>query len=75
MVTTDSNSPQNAPILAADGMPLKKKLSRALFRSRVRAVGLVMPLLAFILASFVFPILALMWQGVYNDRFESFAPN
>ena len=68
MVTTDSNSPQNAAILAADGMPLKKKLSRALFRSRVRAVGLVMPLLAFILASFVFPILALMWQGIYNDR-------
>ena len=75
MVTTGSTPPQNTPILAADGMPLKKKLSRALFRSRVRAVGLVLPLFAFILASFVFPILALMWQGVYNDRFESFAPN
>ena len=54
--------------------PLKKALAGT-FRSRVQAVGLVTPLLAFILASFVFPILALMWQGVCNDRFESFAPN
>ena len=34
------------PLTAADGTPLKKKLAQAMFRSRVRAVGLVLPLLA-----------------------------
>ena len=63
------------PLTAADGTPLKKKLAQAMFRSRIRAFGLVLPLLGFILASFVFPILALMWQGVYNDRFENLMPN
>ena len=62
-------------ITAADGTPLKKKLAQAMLRSKLRAVGLVTPLLAFVLASFVFPILALMWQGVYNDTFEKLMPN
>ena len=62
-------------ITAADGTPLKKKLAQAMFRSRIRAAGLVLPLFAFIMASFVIPIFALMWQGVYNDRFETYAPN
>ena len=63
------------PITAADGTPLKKKLAQALFRSRVRAASLVLPLFAFIMASFVIPIIALMWQGVYNDTFSSYTPN
>ena len=63
------------PLTAADGTPLKKKLAQAMFRSKVRATGLVVPLLAFVLVSFVIPILALMWQGVYNDTFESLMPN
>ena len=63
------------PITAADGTPLKKKLAQAMFRSKLRATGLVVPLLAFVLASFVFPILALMWQGVHNDTFERLMPN
>jgi putative spermidine/putrescine transport system permease protein len=62
-------------ITAADGTPLKKKLAQAMFRGRVRAFGLVLPLFAFVLVSFVIPILALMWQGVYNDTFAKFTPN
>ena len=46
-----------------------------MFRSKLRATGLVVPLLAFVLASFVFPILALMWQGIHNDTFERLMPN
>jgi len=65
----------NQLISAADGTPLKKKLAQAMFRSRVRAAGLVLPLFAFIMASFVIPIFALMWQGIYNDRCETYAPN
>ena len=75
MAMTDASSSADTPITAADGTPLKKKLAQALFRSRVRAVGLVLPLFAFVMASFVIPILALMWQGVYNDTFASLTPN
>jgi putative spermidine/putrescine transport system permease protein len=71
----DSQTAPLEPITAADGTPLKKKLAQALFRSRVRAVSLVVPLFAFVMASFVIPIFALMWQGVYNDRFSSHMPN
>jgi putative spermidine/putrescine transport system permease protein len=71
----DSQTASLEPITAADGTPLKKKLAQALFRSRVRAVSLVVPLFAFVMASFVIPIFALMWQGVYNDRFSSHMPS
>ena len=62
------------PITAADGTPLKKKLARALFRSKLRAAGLVLPLFAFIIATFVVPIFALMVQGVHNDTFYTYMP-
>ena len=71
----DSQTVTSGTITAADGTPLKKKLAQALFRSRVRAVSLVVPLFAFVTASFVIPIFALMWQGVYNDRFSTYTPN
>ena len=71
----DSQTALSGPITAADGTPLKKKLAQALFRSRVRAVSLVLPLFAFVMVSFVIPIFALMWQGVYNDRFSTYTPN
>jgi putative spermidine/putrescine transport system permease protein len=35
----------------------------------------VLPLLGFVLVSFIIPILALMWQGIYNDTFAKFTPN
>ena len=70
-----SNIAVSGPITAADGTPLKKKLAQALFFSKVRAVSLVVPLFAFVMASFVLPIFALMWQGVYNDRFATYTPN
>ena len=75
MAMTDAALSADMPITAADGTPLKKKLAQALFRSRLRATGLVLPLFAFVMASFVVPILALMWQGVYNDTFARFTPN
>ncbi len=67
-------SPDTAPILAADGTPLKKKLRQALFISRVRAFMLVLPLLLFVLASFAVPIVTLMWQGVYNSTYADNMP-
>lgn len=39
---------QTGPILAADGTPLKRSLARALRRQKLRALGLIAPLLLFI---------------------------
>jgi len=64
----------SGPILAADGTPIKKKLRQALFQSRMRAFLLVSPLLAFIIVSFIIPILTLLSQSVYDDRFNSLMP-
>ncbi|MGB0798839.1 MAG: ABC transporter permease [Planktomarina sp.] len=62
------------PLLAADGTPLKRKLAQSLFRSRTRAFGLALPLLAFIVVLFVFPIIKFLTQSVYDPRFADLMP-
>ncbi|MBV1863371.1 MAG: ABC transporter permease [Rhodobacteraceae bacterium] len=62
-------------LLAADGTPLKKKLGQALFRSRMRAFGLTVPLLALVLMAFVLPVVSFLTQAVHNDKFEKHMPN
>ena len=59
---------------AADGTPLEKKLEQSLFRSRLRAFGLVSPLLVFLIFLFVLPIFMLLFQGVYDPRFTKLMP-
>ena len=51
-----SQNKNNEQMLTSDGIPLKKKLSKALFRSRLRAFGLVTPLLLLISIGFVFSV-------------------
>ena len=63
-----------SPVVTADGIPLKQKLAKALFRSRLRAFGLVFPLLAFIVVTFIVPISTLMWLSVYDARYASLMP-
>ncbi len=65
----------SAPLVAADGTPLRKKLAQAMFKSRMRAFGLVLPLLAFIIVAFIIPIISLLWQGVHDTRFARLMPN
>lgn len=57
------------PLTTADGKPLKGALLRAQARARRRAFLLVLPLLAFILITFVFPIGQMLYRSVYNDGF------
>ncbi len=68
-------SDTSGPLIAADGTPLKRKLAQAMFRSRARAFGLAFPLVAFILVAFIIPIIILLWQGVYDDRYAKLMPN
>ena len=63
-----------APVLADDGTPLPKKLARAMLVRRLRAAGLVAPLLAFLLAAFIVPVGAFLMQGVYDDTYAAHMP-
>ncbi len=53
-------------VLAADGTPLKASLNRALRRQKMRALILILPLLLFILATFIYPIGQMLFRSVEN---------
>ena len=70
---TDQSSTQ--PILAADGVPLKKSLSRALRRQKMRALLLISPLLIFVMLTFILPIGNMLFRSVQNDIVSNIMPN
>lgn len=53
-------------LLTSDGRPLRAALQRANRRRKLTALGLVAPLLAFILIFFAYPIVQMMWRSVDN---------
>ncbi|EEW25496.1 ABC transporter permease [Rhodobacter ferrooxidans] len=63
-----------APLTTADGRPLKAALASAQARARRRAFVLVLPLLAFVLLTFILPIGQMLYRSVYHDGFSSAAP-
>ncbi|MEO0667835.1 MAG: ABC transporter permease [Pseudomonadota bacterium] len=54
-------------MIAADGTPLKRSLARALRRQKLRALGLIAPLLLFVLITFIVPIGNMLFRSVEND--------
>jgi putative spermidine/putrescine transport system permease protein len=69
-----SMTPAPGTLTTADGKPLKAALAAAQARAKRRAFFLVVPLLAFILVSFVFPIAQMLYRSVYNPAFSSNMP-
>ncbi|WP_324752834.1 ABC transporter permease [Roseovarius sp. Pro17] len=69
-----SDTATNAPVLAADGTPLKRSLSRALRVQKMRALALIAPLLAFVLISFIVPIGDMLFRSVENRMVEDTLP-
>ena len=68
-------SPERAgPLLTADGTPLKTSLERSLKRSRLRAVGLVLPPLLFLLILFVVPIGNLLTRSIDDALINKVLP-
>ncbi|SFB06322.1 putative spermidine/putrescine transport system permease protein [Poseidonocella pacifica] len=69
-MSTASSGPtaadESAPVLAADGTPLKKSLRRALRAQKLRALGLIAPLLIFVLVAFIAPIGDMLFRSVEN---------
>jgi putative spermidine/putrescine transport system permease protein len=58
--------PQDGVMRAADGTPLKIALARAQRREKIKAMGVVAPLFAFIVLSFIAPILVMLYNSVYD---------
>ena len=65
---------QSGPVLAADGTPLKKSLSRALHLQKMRSLLLIAPLLIFILVSFLAPIADMLFRSVENQIVSNTLP-
>lgn len=63
----EKNLDISAPMITNDGVPLKVSLHRSQRRIKLRAFLLVVPLLAFILITFVVPIGSLFTRSV-NDK-------
>ncbi|MEM7257687.1 MAG: ABC transporter permease [Pseudomonadota bacterium] len=57
-----------------DDKLLKKRLDKALFRSRSRAFLLVLPLLLFLMVAFVGPILYFLSHGFIDETFADLMP-
>jgi putative spermidine/putrescine transport system permease protein len=69
---TDSSAHQ--PMIAADGLPLKKSLARSLRREKTRALLLIAPLLVFVLLTFIFPIGSMLFRSVENEIVSNILP-
>ncbi|RVT86924.1 ABC transporter permease [Rhodobacteraceae bacterium CCMM004] len=63
----DGEARADGPMLAADGTPLKRSLNRALRAQKLRALGLIAPLLIFILVTFIAPIADMLFRSVENQ--------
>jgi putative spermidine/putrescine transport system permease protein len=65
---------QAAPVLAADGTPLKVSLNKAMRKNRIRALMLVAPLFLFIFFSFLIPIVDMTFRSVDNWQVSELMP-
>lgn len=71
-MTDDTNldAHANSPgLTTADGMPLKAALARAQSNAKRRALFLVLPLLLFVLITFIMPIGQMLHRSIHNDGF------
>lgn len=65
-MTVDAGTAPSGPILAADGTPLKASLRKAQRARKLRAIALVLPLLVFVLITFILPIVDMLFRSVDN---------
>ena len=73
---TTSAAPKSAqPLTTRDGRSLRDALRRSERVARRRAFYLVLPILAFLLVTFAFPIVQFMARSVYNPTVADYLPN
>lgn len=64
----------DAPLTAADGTPLARKLAQATRRARIKAFLLVLPILLFVIAFFVMPIVQMLRLSVVDSVIRTEMP-
>jgi putative spermidine/putrescine transport system permease protein len=62
-------------LIEQDGISLKDKLAKATKVQKRRALLLTMPLVIFLLVSFVMPIGQMLWRSVHNPTVSNVIPN
>ena len=67
--STHQAPPPEAHLTTADGQPLRTALARAESRARRRAFFLVLPLLLFVVVTFIFPIGQMLMRSISDPRF------
>ena len=65
---------EKAQILTTDGVPLKVSLKKSERKNKIRAFTLVLPLLAFIVITFVFPIFNMLARSVDDAHINTVFP-
>ena len=73
-MTDTSLQSNNAPMMTADGIPLKKSLQMSLRREKLRAFGLVAGPAIFILILFVWPIYTLFLKSIDDNLVNDVLP-
>jgi len=71
---TSADLAPRRPMAVADGAALARKLAVATRRARLRAFLLVLPLLLFIVAFFVVPIVQMLWLSVSEETIATEMP-
>ncbi len=61
-------------LVTSDGTPLKRALQRAERKRKLMALGLVTPLLVFLLTVFIWPIVQMLWLSVQNTQIVNAVP-
>ena len=74
VVATAGGVTSDGGLRTADGRPLAKALARSSRRARRRAFLLVLPLLLFVMLTFVVPIGQMLQRSVKNDGFSANMP-
>ncbi len=73
-IATTASGVGQGLLTTADGKPLARALVRSQRRARRRAFLLVLPLLAFVVITFVVPIGQMLQRSFYNDGFSANMP-
>ncbi len=75
MAVTATTPTADDIMLDASGMPLKQALAIAERNKRRKALIMALPLLAFILVSFIFPIIQMLFRSIDNPAIHDNIPN
>ena len=73
-INSDLSGAPDVPLMTADGVPLKQKLAQTTRRARIKAFMLTVPLVLFLLISFVIPIGQMLFRSVNNTTGTDVVP-